>query len=157
MTMETNDAPQPAAGYRLAHASMSVYGDQIDPDFWTSYFGCSPDKTRIKSVKFITPAGRFSKFGASIGIWAVSSREAVLSDHLTPHIEYLVSRLLLPRGDLPTLLELRGELPPRATSIFGDDWSWADYRGRAHLRLVPRNAHVASEILGQRRLVMFHR
>jgi hypothetical protein len=109
MTMETDDAPQPGAGYRLAHASVSVYGDQIDPDFWTGYFGCSPDKTRIKGVKFTTPTGRPSKFGASIGIWAISSREAVLSDQLTPHIDYLVSKLLLPRADLPKLLELRGE------------------------------------------------
>lgn len=32
-----------------------------------------------------------------------------MSDDLTPHIEYLVSKLLLPRPDLPKLLELREE------------------------------------------------
>jgi hypothetical protein len=109
MTTLNDDARSPSAEHPLAYASVSVYGDSLDPVFWTNYFGFTPDTVLIKGVAFTTPSGRPSKFPARTGAWGISSREAVVSNDLTPHIEYLVSKLLLPRPDLPKLLEQRGE------------------------------------------------
>jgi hypothetical protein len=103
------DKPRSSNPDRLAHASMSIYGDDLDPEFWTSYFGCVSDRSLIKGVEKLTHKGIPSGFVARTGMWSVSSKDAVSSDDLTPHIEYLVSKLLLPRPDLGQLLEQRGE------------------------------------------------
>jgi hypothetical protein len=107
--METKNTARPDAELPLAHASVSVYGDDLDPDFWTSYFDCVPDRSLIKGVERLTHKGLPSGFAARTGMWSISSKEVVTSNDLTPHIEYLVSKLLLPRPDLLKLLEQRGE------------------------------------------------
>jgi hypothetical protein len=107
--MEIDMTQQSDATHPLAFASMSLYGDALDPDLWTTYFGCRPDTALIKGIEKLTRTGRASGFKAGIGVWGISSREAVVSNDLGPHIEYLVSKLLLPRPDLRKLLEQRGE------------------------------------------------
>jgi hypothetical protein len=90
--------------HQLAYASFTIYQDAELPEFWTDYFAVVPDAAGVKGERFITPSGRLSAGARRIGIWSVSSREAVRSDVLTPHLRYLVERLALPRADLPELL-----------------------------------------------------
>ncbi|MDQ0391185.1 DUF4279 domain-containing protein [Labrys monachus] len=93
--------------YRLAHASACVQGDNLDPDFWTAYFDCKPDKAIRKGLPFATPSGRI-RLGAT-GLWSIQSRSHVRADELTPHISHLLHRLRLPRPALADLLKSRGE------------------------------------------------
>jgi hypothetical protein len=90
--------------HQLAYASFSIYQDAEPSEFWTRYFAVAPDSAGVKGERFITPSGRMSAGVRRIGVWSVSSKAAVMSDELTPHLRYLVERLALPRADLPELL-----------------------------------------------------
>lgn len=94
--------------HQLAYASLTIYQDVESPEFWTNYFGVTPDLQRVKGQFPLTPSGQISKFPARIGVWSVDSKEHVESDLLTPHLRYLINRLALPRSDLPELLRRTG-------------------------------------------------
>jgi len=89
-----------------AYASISLYGD-TPPSIWTEYFGVEPDTVVIRGQLFKTPSGRMSKNPGSIGLWGCGSKFTVTSNKLNPHVRYLITRLALPRADLPALLEQR--------------------------------------------------
>jgi hypothetical protein len=93
---------------RLAHASLSIGGDELIPEFWTRYFGVKPDTAVIKGVSFMTPSGRKSYKPGRTGVWGVSSKFAVQSDRLEPHLRYLIEYLRLPRPDLRDLVNKQG-------------------------------------------------
>lgn len=90
---------------QLAYASFAIYQDAESPEFWTKYFGVSPSCAGVKGQQRITPSGRISSFPWRQGIWSVTSKDAVTSDELTPHLRYLVNLLALPRPDLRELVE----------------------------------------------------
>ncbi len=93
---------------QLAHASFTISGDHVAPEFWTSYFGIAPDTAITKGVPFTTPSGRVSRFPGRTGVWGVRSKAVVDSDELEPHLRYLIERLGLPRTDLRELIERTG-------------------------------------------------
>jgi hypothetical protein len=84
----------------LAYASFSIAGDQMNPELWTRFFGLKPDIFVLKGEPFITPAGRTSRYPGRTNVWGVSSKLAVQSDSLEPHLRYLIELLALPRADL---------------------------------------------------------
>jgi hypothetical protein len=90
--------------HQLAYASFTIYQDAEPPEVWTRYFAVAPDSAGIKGERFMTPSGRMSAGVRRIGLWSISTKAAVTSDELTPHLRYLVERLALPRPDLPELL-----------------------------------------------------
>lgn len=73
----------------LAYASFSIYQDTESPEFWTSYFGVTPDTQRIKGEFRVTSSSQMSKLPARIGMWSANSKEHVHSDNLEPHLRYL--------------------------------------------------------------------
>jgi hypothetical protein len=85
--------------HALAHATFYLIGDDIDPEFWTSYFGVMPSSTRTKGQLYSYPSGKLSTKPATNGFWAVGSKFAIRSDALTPHLRYLINLLALPRAD----------------------------------------------------------
>jgi len=94
--------------HQLAHASFSIAGDELDPPFWTAYFGVAPDTSIAKGQRFMTPSGRLSSVPGRTGIWGIKSQQHVQSDALEPHLRYLIDRLALPRADLRERLEHAG-------------------------------------------------
>src|ERR1035438_2248125 len=84
----------------VAHVTCSISGDRVDPGLWTRYFVGEADMSVEKGKAFKTPAGRMSSQPGRTGVWGCSSRTAVQSEMLDPHILYLISRLGLPRSDL---------------------------------------------------------
>ncbi|MGF6967618.1 hypothetical protein OKW43_004646 [Paraburkholderia sp. WC7.3g] len=94
--------------HQLAYASFTIYQEVEPPEFWTNYFGVTPDMQRVKGQFPATPSGQKSKFAARISLWSVDSKDDVDSDVLTPHLRYLIERLALPRSDLPELLRRTG-------------------------------------------------
>ena len=91
--------------HQLAYASFTISGDNVVPEFWTTYFGIEPDTAIIKGTQFATPSGRISRVPARTSVWGVRSKAAVDSNELTPHLRYLVKRLVLPRSDLRELVK----------------------------------------------------
>lgn len=91
--------------HQLAHASFSIFGDQVIPEFWTEYFGVKPDMAIVKNKPFTTPAGKTSRVPARTSVWGVRSKSAIESDLLEPHLRYLIERLGLPRADLRAHVE----------------------------------------------------
>jgi hypothetical protein len=92
--------------HQFAYASFAIYQNVEPPAFWTRYFAVTPDSAGVKGERFITPSGRMSAGARPIGLWSVSSKAAVASDELAPHLRYLVKLLALPRADLPKLVSL---------------------------------------------------
>ncbi|CAB3772941.1 DUF4279 domain-containing protein [Paraburkholderia humisilvae] len=86
--------------HQLAHASFTISGDDVNPEFWTRYFGVEPDTAIVKGEPFVTSSGRTSSMPGRTGVWGVRSQSAVKSDLLEPHLRYLIERLGLPREDL---------------------------------------------------------
>lgn len=83
-----------------AHATLIISGDSTSPEFWTAYFDVQPDRVIIKGRPFQLPSGKLSPCTGKLGLWAVESKAAVRSDLLGPHLQYIKSRLGLPRADL---------------------------------------------------------
>jgi hypothetical protein len=88
----------------LAYATVTISGEDLDPDAWTAYFGVEPEISVVKGRPFRTPSGRMSTYPGRTGVWGCSSKSTVTADSLDPHIKYLVGLLGLPRSDLPCLL-----------------------------------------------------
>ncbi|WP_396329620.1 DUF4279 domain-containing protein [Burkholderia anthina] len=94
--------------HQLAHASFSISGDHVVPEFWTEYFGVVPDLAISKGDPVIDPTGQGRVLTRRTGVWSFRSKDAVRSDSLEPHLRYLVERLSLPRPDLRVLVERAG-------------------------------------------------
>jgi hypothetical protein len=93
-----------------AHATFTLSGDAVSPDFWTGYFGINPNISVIKGQPFITPSGCLSSVPGRTGVWGIHSKSAVHEDSLSPHLRYLISRLGLPRDDFLDLLRETGAM-----------------------------------------------
>ncbi|HDR8968921.1 TPA: DUF4279 domain-containing protein [Burkholderia vietnamiensis] len=93
---------------QLAHASFSISGDRVNPEFWTNYFRVAPDTAVIKGDRVNDPTGQGRVITRRTSVWAVRSDGAVHSDHLEPHLRYLIKHLSLPRPDLRELIESAG-------------------------------------------------
>lgn len=89
---------------RLAYASCSIYGDRLDHCAWSNYFQTNPDFSAVKGMPFITPSGRLSTGVGRTGVWGCSTEKIIRADELDPHLQNLVTRLRLPRLDLPEML-----------------------------------------------------
>ncbi|MBJ9614324.1 DUF4279 domain-containing protein [Burkholderia multivorans] len=96
------------SSHQLAYASFTISGDDVIPEFWTSYFGVVPDTAVTKGEPFTTPAGKISRVPGRTGVWGVRSKAAVQSARLEPHLRYLIERLALPRADLRERVERAG-------------------------------------------------
>lgn len=91
------------SSHQLAHASFSISGDELVPDFWTTYFGVVPNIANKKGDPIVDPTGQKRELTRRTGVWSVSSKAFVRSDSLEPHLRYLVQSLNLPRADLRQL------------------------------------------------------
>ncbi|MFM0738488.1 DUF4279 domain-containing protein [Paraburkholderia xenovorans] len=100
--------PTPTNPNAGAFASLLITGDTVLPEFWTEYFGVAPSMSIVKGRPFILPSGRTSQSLGITGLWRFSSERAVESDQLTPHFQYLVTRLALPRDGLRELVQEAG-------------------------------------------------
>ena len=87
----------------LAHASFTITGEGVEPEFWTRYFGVEPEIAVRKGDRMRPPTGKLYAERRT-GVWSVCSKGRVRSDSLAPHLWYLKSCLSLPRPDLPELL-----------------------------------------------------
>ncbi|MBJ9624007.1 MULTISPECIES: DUF4279 domain-containing protein [Burkholderia] len=96
------------SSHQLAYASFTISGDEVIPEFWTTYFGVVPDTAVTKGEPFTTPAGKISRVPGRTGVWGVRSKATVQSDRLEPHLRYLIERLALPRADLRERVERAG-------------------------------------------------
>ena len=105
--MRHNEGPA-TTPHALAHATFIISGASVRPEFWTSYFGVQPDRVIEKGQPFKLPSGNLSPRPGKLGLWAVESKAAVQSEHLGPHLRYLVDRLGLPRADVRELAEAQG-------------------------------------------------
>ena len=94
--------------HALAHATFIISGESVSPQFWSAYFGMQPDREISKGQSFKLPSGKPSPHPGKLGLWAVESKGAVQSDHLSPHLIYLMGRLGLPRADLRELVKAQG-------------------------------------------------
>jgi Domain of unknown function (DUF4279) len=91
----------------LAHASLTITGEQVSPDFWTSYFDVEPDIALVKGAPIKGPSGK-GFVQRRLGVWGVDSESAIHSDLLEPHLRFLIKRLGLPRPGLRALVEQTG-------------------------------------------------
>lgn len=94
--------------HQLANASFTISGDNVAPEFWTGYFGVTPDIAVTKGQHFVTPTGRTSSCPGRTGVWGIRSSESVQGDQLEPHLRYLIRHLGLPRQGLRELIEGAG-------------------------------------------------
>lgn len=102
MRPETSSKAEPHA---RAHATLILTGENVEPEFWTKYFGVTPSSVRTRGQTYSFPSGKLSTRPARSGLWTFGSKAAVRSDQLKPHLDYLTSTLALPRADLRGLLE----------------------------------------------------
>ncbi|HEX3636468.1 MAG TPA: DUF4279 domain-containing protein [Paraburkholderia sp.] len=91
--------------HQLAHASFTISGHQVVPEFWTDYFGVVPDIAIKEGDAINDPTGQGRILTRRTGVWGMRSQTAVRSDSLTPHLRYLLDQLRLPRDDLRRLIK----------------------------------------------------
>lgn len=88
----------------LVYANCTIYADRLDHRAWSNYFRTDPDFSVVKGMPFRTPSGRMSTGVGRTGVWGCSTEDSVQTDELDPHLQHLVTRLRLPRLDLPEML-----------------------------------------------------
>jgi len=88
----------------LAHASFTISGDQVLPEFWTRYFDVVPDIAITKGDPITDPTGQGRILVRRTGVWGIRSKLMVSSSVLEPHLRYLINRLSLPKASLRELL-----------------------------------------------------
>jgi hypothetical protein len=108
MTSHRDSSGEGNGAAPLAFATCSITGDEVAPDFWTKYFSVEPEICVQKGKPFRTPSGRMSTQPGRTGVWGSSTKHALHEDDLSSHLRYLISRLGLPRTDLPKLLQEAG-------------------------------------------------
>jgi hypothetical protein len=104
MTSHRDTGASEDAWLPVAHVTFAITGDGVSPDFWTGYFGISPDIAVAKGLPFVTPSGRTSSTPGRTGVWGITSKLAVRDDSLDSHLLYLLGCLRFPRRDLVTAL-----------------------------------------------------
>src|SRR6185437_12727336 len=92
----------------LASASFTISGDDVVPEWWTHYFGVTPDTALTKGEPLHDPTGQDRTLKRRTGVWGIDSENAVRSHKLEPHLRYLVHRLGLPRPELKAHIERIG-------------------------------------------------
>jgi hypothetical protein len=104
--------PRDVGPLRKAHAAFQLWGDAVEQQFWTDYFGCPPTEFYVKGTT-CDPMGReFTPEGKPFGRrksngWELSSKLPVDSDELGAHVAYLIDKLGLPRPDFQQLIRDR--------------------------------------------------
>jgi len=92
----------------VASASFTISGDHVLPEWWTRYFGVTPDIAVAKGEPLRDHTGQGRTLVRRTGVWGLSSEKAVRSEHLEPHLRYLIQQLALPRPDLKQYVESIG-------------------------------------------------
>jgi hypothetical protein len=92
----------------LAFASFTISGDTVNPAFWTRYFNVSPNIAITKGDPVRDPTGQGRALARRTGVWSLGSEKVVRSDHLEPHLRYLIQQLALPRPDLKECIDSAG-------------------------------------------------
>lgn len=92
----------------VAYASFSIRGDQVRPEFWSSYFDIEPDIFVEKGKPFKTPSGRMSRGAGRTSVWGYSSAKKVGTTDLNEHIIYLIDNLGLNRTGLAQMVDNQG-------------------------------------------------
>jgi hypothetical protein len=92
----------------LASASFTITGDHVAPEWWTRYFGVSPDVAVTKGEPLRDWTGQGRALMRRTGVWGIDSEKSVRSDRLEPHLRNLIQRLALPREDLRAHIESAG-------------------------------------------------
>ncbi len=82
---------------RMAFASFCLYGDDLDPGFWTGLLGREPTFSARKGEVRSSGRGRVVQ---RTGAWILSTEDEVVADDLDTHIRHLVEVLGLPRRDV---------------------------------------------------------
>jgi hypothetical protein len=93
---------------KLASASLTISGDHVLPEWWTQYFGVTPDFSATKGEPLRDRTGQGRTLVRRTGVWLLDSEKAVFSDCLEPHLRYLIQRLALPRPNLKQCVESVG-------------------------------------------------
>lgn len=91
-----------------AYARFSLSGENMSPEFWTTYFGVKPDVFVEKGKQFITPSGRKSIGVGRVSVWGYSSAGRVAGDDLNKHVDYLINTLNLLRAGLKEVADHQG-------------------------------------------------
>ncbi|WP_233834481.1 DUF4279 domain-containing protein [Paraburkholderia sp. ZP32-5] len=93
---------------RVASASLTISGDHVLPEWWTRYFGVTPDIAVTKGEPLRDHTGQGRKLVRRTGVWGLRSEKMIRSERLEPHLRYLIQQLALPRPDLKQCVESVG-------------------------------------------------
>mgnify|MGYP001555906284 FL=1 len=63
--------------HQLAHATFTISGDRVMPEFWTSYFSVTPEMAIVKGEVFTTSAGKTSRLPTRTVVSGVRSNSAI--------------------------------------------------------------------------------
>lgn len=90
------------------YASASIYGDKLDPEFWSKYFGITPNISIKKGDEFRV---RDKLLRRRTGVWSRSTKGELCVNDALSHTNHMMRILGLPRDNLKnTLLEKEVEM-----------------------------------------------
>ena len=95
---------------RDVYVSATIYGDNLDPDFWSTFFDALPETVAKRGGAIFFRGHKRGAAVANIGLWGFSTKEYSKSQSLDEHLAILDRELRLTRPELRTSLAARGEL-----------------------------------------------
>lgn len=95
------------SGRHNIQVSLVLRGDQLNPDFWTAYFGVRPDHSARKGDITRTPKGTLRAAPHLWGVWNYSCKSKKIKS-IDEGVLILMKALKLPRSDFKQQLAATG-------------------------------------------------
>ncbi|WP_124077014.1 DUF4279 domain-containing protein [Burkholderia gladioli] len=86
--------------YFPVFATLSIFGENINPHDWTVYFSATPNIAISRGDPIKDPAGLNRRASHKNGLWGVNTKGLVTDCNLESHIVFLFGILKIPRYDL---------------------------------------------------------
>jgi hypothetical protein len=95
--------------HQRTRASLRISGPELDPEFWSEYFGVQPTSTAKAGDFVITRNGTKSTVVSKLGRWIFRCDGLNTALSIDEHILALFAALALPRSGFRELLQARNE------------------------------------------------
>lgn len=95
------------SGRHSIQVSIVLRGDQLNPEFWTAYFGLQPDFSARKGEFTRRPNGKISETPHIWGVWNYRCKSRNISS-IDEGVLLLMKALKLPRADFKKQLAASG-------------------------------------------------
>ena len=105
----------------VTKASFIIRGLDLDPEFWTRFFGVTPDRSVKKGEHLRLPNGTLARHPSSVGFWIFAPEPDRTTLAIDGQVSALLGALRLPDAKFRQVLMERNETCIISVFVFNDN------------------------------------